>query len=129
MLMSATQTYFQEITYSETCLKRTPAGPSLVSTRYRFVLQKIRKNKSGLTDDSRRKNNKLTNRFNPNQFVVASKNGNSVVVPSADGAHYFRNISHVKKLQKPDDVKELCETGHGLKTKQNNKAHFSSKTC
>ena len=45
------------------------------------------------------KKTKLSTPFNPNLYLVVSKDGNSLVVQSQDDAQYSRNTSHVKKLQ------------------------------
>ena len=52
------------------------------------------------------KKTKLSTPFNPNPYLVVSKDGNSLVVQSQDGAQYSRNTSHVKKLQQSETNEE-----------------------
>lgn len=47
-----------------------------------------------------KKQNKLSTVFNPNPMQVQSRNGNSVVLETNDGARYSRNVSFVKKFVK-----------------------------
>ena len=42
--------------------------------------------------------------------MVVSKDGNSLVVQSQDGAQYSRNTSHVKKLQQKETNEEIQQT-------------------
>ena len=48
------------------------------------------------------KRDKLTTKFNPTPHVIVSKQGNSVITQSPDGAQYSRNTTHVRKYHTPD---------------------------
>ena len=46
------------------------------------------------------KENKLSANFNPVPARVANRDGNSVII-EAQGGHYRRNITHVKRFEQP----------------------------
>ncbi|KAK3084370.1 hypothetical protein FSP39_012381 [Pinctada imbricata] len=56
------------------------------------------------------KENKLSTPFNPNPMTVVERNGNAVLIESDQGAHYKRNITHVKKFNENHVQKECSQS-------------------
>ena len=52
---------------------------------------------------------KLSTRFNPTPYTVVSKDGNSLIVQSQEGAQYSCNTAHVKKLLQHDETPSMQE--------------------